>query len=157
VINFLVSLGKWSLELVVLYAVLANVLVYVYASAGVQPPPFLTLYPAVQLKAVAQELNSTVPVGNTTVSGVAVGQVYQGWQVVTYSVNAFALVLNFLMQMAVGLPILFYELAKAANEALGSPLGPAIMYIAAGVGAMLQSMAIFYIAYTLAGSLRQYL
>jgi len=157
VIDFLVSLGKRSLEVVVLYAVLANVLVYVYASAGAQPPPFLTLYPAVQLKAVTQELNSTIPVGNTTLSGIVVGQVYQGWQVAAYSVNAFALVLNFLMQMAVGLPILFYELAKAVNEALGAPLGPAIMYIAAGVGAMLQSLAIFYIVYALLGTLRQYL
>jgi len=142
------------LAVVVLYALLANVLVYVYASAGVEAPSFLTLYPAVQFKSVTEQLNSTVTVGNTTLSGVAVGQVYQGLTATMYSVNALGLVLNFLMQMVFGLPTLFYELAKAANAVIGAPLGPALMYIVSGVGATLQALADFYIAYSIIGTLR---
>jgi len=157
VIDYLASIGKKALMVVLLYALLANVMVYVYAAAGMAPPSFLMLYPAVQFKEMSAQMNSTAVVGNATISGTFIGQVQQGYTMFTASVSILGLVLNFLMQMIVGLPTLLYEITRAANEYLGAPLGPALMYIASGAGAMLHALALFYVAYTLLGTLRQWL
>jgi len=153
VFDLLASWGKKALVLVLVYVVLANVLIYVYAAAGVEPPSFLMLYPAVKLKDVVNKLNSTVTTAaGTEISGTVVGQVYQGLQVAAYSVDVWGALINLAYQLVFGLPTLFYELAKAASPYLGAPLGTSLPYIASGVGAVVQAMALFYIAYSIAGA-----
>lgn len=147
------SWGRSVFTIVLVYAFLANVLVYVYASAGMQPPSFLMLYPAVRFGELVSKLNSTATVEGVNVSGSVVAQVHQGWQMVVYSIDVWGFLVNFALNLVWGLPPLFFELAKAANELLGAPLGPQLMYLASAVGAVLQGLANFYLAYSIAGAL----